>query len=86
MCSAYVDDIGIHETRNSLFSYFINAYNNHGQILKNLNPTLRNPENINTLSDLLQETSQLSSLRFDEFLKSLSKFCDIQTTQDINKV
>ena len=30
--------------------------------------------------------SKLSSSQFDEFLKSLSKFCDIQITQDINKV
>ena len=86
LCSAYVDDIGIHETRNSLFSYFINAYKNHGKILRTLNPTLRDPENISTSDDLLKETSQLSSLQFDEFLKSLSKFCDIQITQDINKV
>ena len=28
----------------------------------------------------------MSSSQFDEFLKGLSKFCDIQITQDINKV
>ena len=72
--------------RNSLFSYFINAYENPGKILKTLNPTIRDPESISTTDDLLNATSQLSSSQFDEFLKSLSKFCDIQITQDINKV
>ena len=86
LCSAYVDDIGIHEMRNSLFSYFINAYENHGEILKTLNPPIRDPESISTTDDLLNATSQLSSSQFDVFLKSLSKFCDIQITQDINKV
>ena len=86
LCSAYVDDIGIHEMRNSLFSYFINAYKNHGKILKTLNPPIRDPESISTTDDLLNATSQLSSSQFDVFLKSLSKFCDIQITQDINKV
>ena len=72
--------------RNSLFSYFITAYDNPGKILKTLYPAIRNPENITTTEDLLNATSKLSSSQFDEFLKSLSKFCDIQITQDINKV
>ena len=41
LCNAYVDDIGIHETRNSLFSYFITAYDNPGKIL---NPYIRQYE------------------------------------------
>ena len=86
LCSAYDDDIGIYEMRNSLFSYFINAYENPGKVLKTLNPTIRDPESISTTDDLLNATSQLSSSQFDEFLKSLSKFCDIQMTQYINKV
>ena len=86
LCSAYVNNIGIREMRNSLFSYFINDYENPGKILKTLNPTIRDPESISTTDDLLNATSQLSSSQFDEFLKSLSKFCDIQITQDINKV
>ena len=73
LCSAYVDDIGIHEMRNSIFSYFINAYDNHGKILKTLHPPLNNPENIHTIDDLLDATSQLSSSQFDVFLKNLSK-------------
>ena len=38
LCSAYVDDIGIHEMRNSLFTYFITAYDNPGNILKTIFP------------------------------------------------
>ena len=86
LCSAYVDDIGIHEMRNSLFTYFITAYDNPGNILKTIYPAIQNPENITTTEELLNATSKLSSSQFDEFLKSLSKFCDIQITQDINKV
>ena len=86
LCSAYVDDIGIHKMRNSLFTYFITAYDNPGNILKTIYPAIQNPENITTMEELLNATSKLSSSQFDEFLKSLSKFCDIQITQDINKV
>ena len=86
LCSTYVDDIGIHEMQNSLFSYFITAYNNPGNILKTVYPAIQNPENITTTEELLNATSKLSSSQFDEFLKSLSKFCNVQITQDINKV
>ena len=86
LCGAYVDDIGIHEFRNSLFTYFITAYDDPGNILKTHFPSIQNPDNINTTQELLKATSQLSSLQFDEFLKDLSNFCDIQITQDINKV
>ena len=86
LCSAYVDDIGIHEMKISLFTYFIIAYDNPGKILKTHFLSIQNPENITTTQELLKATSQLSSLQFDEFLKNLSNFCDIQITQDINKV
>ena len=72
--------------RNSLFTYFITAYDNPGNILKTIFPSIQNPESITTTEELLTATSKLSSLQFDEFLKTLSKFCDIQITQDINKV
>ena len=77
LCSAYVDDIGIHELRNSLFTYFITAYDNPGKILKTLFPSIQNPESITTTQELLTATSQLSSSQFNEFLKTLSKFYDI---------
>ena len=86
LCGAYVDDIGIHKFRNSLFTYFITAYDDPGNILKTHFPSIQNPDNITTTQELLKATSQLSSLQFDEFLKDLSNFCDIQITQDINKV
>ena len=75
LCGAYVDDIGIHELRNSLFTYFITAYDNPGNILKTNFPSIQNPDNITTTQELLNATSQLSSLQFDEFLKDLSNFC-----------
>ena len=86
LCSAYVDNIGIHELRNFLFNYFITTYDNPGKILKTQFPFIQNPDNITATHELLKATSQLSSLQFDEFLKDLSNFCDIQITQDINKV
>ena len=83
---AYVNDIGIHEFRNSLFTYFITSYDDPGNILKVHFQSIQNPDNINSTQELLKATSQLSSLQFDEFLKDLSNFCAIQITQDINKV
>ena len=76
LCSTYIDDIGIHEMRNSLFTYSITAYDNPGKILKTLFQSIQNPESITTTQELLTATSQLSSSQFDEFLKTLSKFCD----------
>ena len=80
LCSVYVDDIGIHEMKNSLFTYFITAYDNPGEILKTLFPSIQNPESITTTQELLTATFILSSSQFEEFLKTLSKFCDIQIT------
>ena len=86
LCSAYVDDIGIHKMQKSLFTYFITAYDNPGNSLKTIYPSIQHPESITTTEELINAISQLSSSQFDEFLKSLSKFCDIQITQDINRV
>ena len=78
LCSAYVDNIGIHEMRNSLFTYFITAYDNPGNILKTIYPAIQSRENIATMEELLNATSKLSSSQFDEFLKCLSKFCEFK--------
>ena len=86
LCGAYINDIRIHELRNSLFTYFMTAYDNPGNILKTNFPSIQNPDNITTTQEILNATSKLSSLQFDEFMKDLSNFCDIQITLDINKV
>ena len=59
---AYVDDIGIHKFRNSLFTYFITAYDDPGNILKTHFPSIQNRNIINTTQELLKAISQLSSL------------------------
>ena len=64
-----MDDIGIHEMRNSLFTYFNTAYNNPGNILKTIYPAIQNPENITIMEELLNATSKLFASQFDEFLK-----------------